>query len=128
MLEVTIFSVLVGNLGWQSVVVSTWLRWRQMIGSHHYQEEEQEIVMGFEAKEDSALLQQRQANGTIDRMSHPEQPSVDPQLVGWEFKIVRSHRDYFINRLCFNNCVKKKPWRVGFYWKNLMIDESALSD
>ncbi|MFP4410336.1 hypothetical protein [Coleofasciculus sp.] len=95
MLEVTIFSVLVGNLGWQSVVVSTWLRWRQMIGSHDYQEEEEEIVMGFEAKEDSALLQQRQANGTIDRMSHPEQPSVDPQLVGWEFKIVRSHRDLF---------------------------------
>lgn len=95
MLEVTIFSLLVGNLGWQSVVVSTWLRWRQMIRSHHYQEEGEEIVTGFDAKEDSALLKQRQANGTIDRMSHPEQPSVDPQLVGWEFKIVRSHRDLF---------------------------------
>jgi len=95
MLEVTIFSVLVGNLGWQSLVVSTWLRWQQMIKSHHYQEEEEEIVTSFDTKEDSALLQQRQANGTIDRMSHPEQPSVDPQLVGWEFKIVRSHRDLF---------------------------------
>lgn len=95
MLEVTIFSVLVGNLGWQSLVVSTWLRWQQMIRSHHDQEEEEEIVTSFDTKEDSALLQQRQANGTIDRMSHPEQPSVDPQLVGWEFKIVRSHRDLF---------------------------------
>jgi hypothetical protein len=40
MLEVTILSLLIGNFGWQSVVVSTWLRWRQMVISRLDREEE----------------------------------------------------------------------------------------
>lgn len=105
MLEVTILSLLVGNLGWQAVVVSTWLRWRQMVTSHQYQEEEETLTC-FESKEDSALIKPLQSNGMVDfPSSPPERPSADPQLVGWEFKIVRANRDLFhkpasFQRLC----------------------------
>ncbi|MBE9125290.1 MULTISPECIES: hypothetical protein [unclassified Coleofasciculus] len=105
MLEVTILSLLTGNLGWQALVASTWLRWRQIITSHQYREEEEETLTCFEPKEESALAQSLQNNRKMERSTPPEQASTDPQLIGWEFKIVRSSRDMFhkpdvFQRLC----------------------------
>ena len=105
MLEVTIFSLLVGNLGWQAVVVSGWLRWRQMVSSQQYQQEEEEILTCFDSKEDSALIKPLQSNGKLERSNTPDLPPADHQLVGWEFKIVRANRDLFhkpavFQRLC----------------------------
>ncbi len=94
MLEVTIWSLLVGNLGWQAVMVSGWLRWQQIVTSQRHQEEE-EILTCFESKEDSALVEPLQRKGKVDPPSRPMQISTDPQLVGWEFKIVRASRDVF---------------------------------
>ncbi|HAG79698.1 MAG TPA: hypothetical protein DCL61_00710 [Cyanobacteria bacterium UBA12227] len=105
MLEVTILSLLVGNLGWQAVVVSAWLRWRQMVSSQQYQQEEEEVLTCFDSKEDSALVKPIPSNGKIERSNSPDLAPADPQLVGWEFKIVRASRDLFhkpevFQRLC----------------------------
>lgn len=127
MLEVTIWSLLVGNLGWQAVVVSGWLRWREMLTRQQHQEEE-EILTCFEPKEDlGSHLPQRNAvgnvqevspnsqltswelnnnnsaatqtkrNSKVDVPSHSSELATDPHLVGWEFKIVRAKRDIFHN-------------------------------
>lgn len=91
MLEITMWSLLVGNLGWQSVVVSGWLRWRQIIISRLQQEEEG--LTCFESKEDS-ISASPQTNGKVN--SHrATQPPTDQQMVGWEFKIVRASSDLF---------------------------------
>lgn len=88
MLEVTIFSLLVGNLGWQAVLVSGWLRWRQMVLGERQQEEE--CLTCFESKEDSMTPQ---SNGKVNLRSVAA-PN-DQQMVGWEFKIVRASHDLF---------------------------------
>lgn len=107
MLEVTIFSLLVGNFGWQAVVVSTWLRWRQMV-SNRLDYEEEETLTCFESKEDSILEKSLQWNGKVNGSSHPNLPSTDPQLVGWEFKIVRSNHDLFHNPTVFKKLCEEE--------------------
>ncbi|MGB7445374.1 MAG: hypothetical protein WA919_30235 [Coleofasciculaceae cyanobacterium] len=104
MLEVKILSLLIGTVGWQAVVVSGWLNWRQLVSSKHHQEEE-EILTCFESREDSASVQPQQVNGRFNPKNRTNQIATDPQLVGWEFKIVRSSRDLFhdpaiFQRLC----------------------------
>ena len=94
MLEITIWSLLVGNVGWQAVVVSGWLRWRQVVTSQQQQEEE-EILTCFESKEDFPAAKAAQRNGKVDYSNRSHEASTDPQLVGWEFKIVRASRDVF---------------------------------
>jgi hypothetical protein len=96
MFEVTIWSLLVGNLGWQTVVVSGWLRWRQNVTSQQHQEEE-EILTCFESKEDSASTELPQLDGKLDLSGRhsQSQSSTDAQMVGWEFKVVRASRDLF---------------------------------
>lgn len=91
MLEVTIWSLLIGNLGWQTMVVSAWLRWRQ-VDKGKYNREEEEILTCFDSKEDSVAENQ-------PRRGTPLPP--DPQLVGWEFKIVRANRDLFADPAVF---------------------------
>ncbi len=96
MLEVTILSLLAGNLGWQVVVVSGWLRWGQVVTRRQHQEEE-EILTLFDSKENLASAELPHRNGKIDSATHASHPSTDPNLVGWEFKIVRASRDLFRN-------------------------------
>lgn len=90
MLEITIWSLLVGNLGWQAVVVSGVLRWRQIFIGQLQQEEES--LTCFESKEDS--ISASSSNGKVN--SHRPIPApADQQMVGWEFKIVRASSDLF---------------------------------
>src|SRR4028118_121108 len=104
MLEVTMWSLLIGNLGWQGVVVSGWLRWGQKATSQQQQEEE-EILTCFESREESESGQLPHRNGKVDSSSRPGQFPSDQQLVGWEFKIVRASHDLFhdpdvLQKLC----------------------------
>ncbi|MEW6497260.1 MAG: hypothetical protein AB1589_32870 [Cyanobacteriota bacterium] len=96
MMELTIWSLLVGNLGWQAVVVSGWLRWRQ-VGTRGQHQEEEEILTLFDSREDLASVDSLQRNGKHDSPGYSSQVSSDPRLVGWEFKIVRASRDLFRN-------------------------------
>ena len=102
MLEVTMWSLLIGNLGWQSVVGSGWLRWREKLTSQQ-QHEEEEILTCFESREDSDSEKPPQRKTTVDSPSRSSPMPSDPQLVGWEFKIVRANRDLF----CDPNVLEK---------------------
>jgi hypothetical protein len=106
MLEVTIWSLLTGNLGWQAVAGSGWLRWRQMRTCQQQQEEE-EILTCFESKEDS-ISASRHLNGKVDSQSRPAQSPTDQQMVGWEFKIVRANRDLFRNQAVLQQLCKEE--------------------
>lgn len=107
MLEVTILSLLAGNLGWQAVVVSGWLRWRQIVTRGQHQEEE-EILTLFDSKENWAAAQLPQRNGKVDSANHSSYASTDPNLVGWEFKIVRASRDLFRNPAIFQKLCQEE--------------------
>ncbi len=107
MLEMTIWSLLVGNLGWQALVVSGWLRWRQITSSRQHQEEEETLTC-FESKEDLASTHLVQRNGKIDPIARPQELSTDPQMVGWEFKIVRASRDLFRNPAVFQQLCEEE--------------------
>jgi hypothetical protein len=96
MLEVTIWSLLAGNLGWQAVVVSGWLRWRQIVTRQQHHEEE-EILTFFDSKDNLASVETPQRNGKVDSAAYSGHASTDSNLVGWEFKIVRASRDLFRN-------------------------------
>ncbi|HEY9636443.1 MAG TPA: hypothetical protein V6D14_23775, partial [Coleofasciculaceae cyanobacterium] len=94
------------NLGWQSVVGSGWLRWREKLTSQQQQEEE-EILTGFESRADSDADSEKPMQGktTVNSPSRSSPMPSDPQLVGWEFKIVRANRDLFrdpdvLEKLC----------------------------
>ncbi|NER25685.1 MAG: hypothetical protein F6J96_34335 [Symploca sp. SIO1C2] len=105
MLEVVVWSLLVGNLGWQAVVVSRWLRWQQVISSQQEQEEE-EILTRFQPQEDSASTKlSKPGKFILPGSSHPES---DEQLVGWEFKIVRASRDLFQDPAVFRQLCEEE--------------------
>ena len=107
MLEVKIGSLLVGNLGLQVLGMSGWLRSQQMGVSQQHQEEE-EILTCFESKEDSASPMPPQDNEQFDPSSHSNPGSTDPQLVGWEFKIVRAKSDLFRNPAIFQQLCEEE--------------------
>jgi len=90
MLEVVLGSLLVGNLGIQTLLLSGWVRWRQVvIGQQNKEEEEEEILTSFESPEEIAEKEQPPENGSAIQVSR------DPRLVGWEFKIVRAKGELF---------------------------------
>ncbi|HAJ62226.1 MAG TPA: hypothetical protein DCP31_25785, partial [Cyanobacteria bacterium UBA8543] len=107
MLEVKIGSLLVGNLGLQILGMSGWLRSQQMGVSQQHQEEE-EILTCFESKEDLASAKLPLYNEQLDSSSHSNQGSTDPQLVGWEFKIVRAKSDLFRNPAVFQQLCEEE--------------------
>ncbi len=85
MLELQIFSLLVGSLGLQAVFASGWLHWQQNTVERRYEEEEEQLTP-YESRETASS--ETQPNGY-------NAASKDPRLVGWEFKIVRANRDLF---------------------------------
>lgn len=96
MVEIKLFSLLVGSLGLQAMVASGWLRWQQVVLERQYEAEE-ETLTPYESK-DTLASSEAQSNG------YGSLPK-DPRLTGWEFKIVRANQDLFrdpkvFKRLC----------------------------
>jgi hypothetical protein len=85
MLEVQIFSWLVGGLGLQAMFASGWLRWQQITSERQHEEEEEQLTP-YESREPDSPETQPNGYGAAAK---------DPRLVGWEFKIVRANRDLF---------------------------------
>ncbi len=102
-----------GNLGWQAMVVSGWLRWQQIATRQQHQEEE--ILTLFDSRENFASADPPQRNGKVDSSDHSHhaghsnyQASTDPKLMGWEFKIVRASRDLFRNPEIFQKLCEEE--------------------
>jgi hypothetical protein len=91
MLEVLVWSLLIGSLGLEGVIAGSWLNWQQMRVRQHYEEEE-EFLTHYNSDKEIWEPESHQANG-ISRTNAT--PSLDPRLVGWEYKIVRASSDLF---------------------------------
>ncbi|HEY9797558.1 MAG TPA: hypothetical protein V6D30_18115, partial [Leptolyngbyaceae cyanobacterium] len=79
----------------------------QITSSRQHQEEEETLTC-FESKEDLASAHLVQRNGKIDPIARPQELSTDPQMVGWEFKIVRASRDLFRNPAVFQQLCEEE--------------------
>jgi hypothetical protein len=104
MFEVTILSLFVGSLGIQATLIGTWMRWQQVVLGQ--QQEEEEVLTRYDTKEDAATLGSAAAAAPrVTTNGSAKAAAKDPRLAGWEFKIVRAHRDLFrdsatLQKLC----------------------------
>jgi hypothetical protein len=106
MLEVTMWSLLVGNLGWQAAIASVWLRRRQVITTQQHEEEE-EILTRFDYQEDIATAVPPESDRQSVRNAL-EDNGIDSGLVGWEFKIVRATGDLFSDPTVFQQLCQEE--------------------
>jgi hypothetical protein len=91
MLEVLVWSLLIGSLGLEGVIAGSWLNWQQLRVRQHYEEEE-EFLTHYNSDKEIWEPESHTANGTSRTNTNA---SLDPRLVGWEYKIVRASSDLF---------------------------------
>lgn len=91
MIEVLIWSLLVGSLGIEGAIAGSWLYWQQRVTRQHYQEEE-EFLTHYNADKEVWDTESQPVNGN-NGTGFPN--ANDPRLAGWEYKIVRASRDLF---------------------------------
>jgi hypothetical protein len=81
---VTLYSLMVGALGMQGMVLGLWVRSQE--NQHTQQQDEEESLTPYESQETVV---------SSGKSSRRDRKDKDPRLVGWEFKIVRASRDLF---------------------------------
>ncbi|MGB3239995.1 MAG: hypothetical protein WBB29_16985 [Geitlerinemataceae cyanobacterium] len=91
MIEVLIWSLLVGSLGIEGAIAGSWLYWQQRMTRQHYREEE-EFLTHYNADKEIWDTESQPLNGNNGTGSVDDR---DPRLAGWEYKIVRANRDLF---------------------------------
>ncbi|HIK33593.1 MAG TPA: hypothetical protein IGS17_09310 [Oscillatoriales cyanobacterium M59_W2019_021] len=91
MIEVLIWSLLVGSLGIEGAISGGWLYWQQRVTKQHDREEE-EFLTHYNADKEVWDVESQPVNGN-NGAAFPN--GNDPRLAGWEYKIVRASRDLF---------------------------------
>lgn len=91
MIEVLIWSLLVGTLGIEGGIAGSWLYWQQRVTRQRYQEEE-EFLTHYNTDKEVWDSESQPMNGNHGA-GVPQ--ANDPRLAGWEYKIVRASRDLF---------------------------------
>jgi hypothetical protein len=91
MIEVLIWSLLLGSLGIEGAIAGGWLYWQQRVTRQNYQEEE-EFLTHYNTDKEVWDPESPPVNGNNGEGSTGAN---DPRLVGWEYKIVRASRDLF---------------------------------
>ncbi|MDX2098510.1 MAG: hypothetical protein SFW36_12100 [Leptolyngbyaceae cyanobacterium bins.59] len=125
MLEMIFLSLFVGSLGLQTTLIAGWQLWQQR-ERRQRMEEEEEVLARHEFHDYAASAGNRgsssqphpsaseasprsngasAASGNVSQSNPMGQAPIDPRLAGWEYKIVRAHRELFRNpamlhRLC----------------------------
>ncbi|MDY6936377.1 MAG: hypothetical protein SWY16_01820 [Cyanobacteriota bacterium] len=105
MLEILVWSLLVGSLGIEGTIAGGWL-YRQQKAKKQSHEEEEEFLTHYNTEKEVWQEDLPQSNLPPSEIAEPDgeasspadSPSdrlVDPRLVGWEYKIVRAARDLF---------------------------------
>ncbi|OCR02750.1 hypothetical protein BCD67_17945 [Oscillatoriales cyanobacterium USR001] len=107
MVEIVIWSLMVGSLGIETIIVGGWLDSHQFV-ERQQSEEEEEILTRYESQDNNIpTTEQVQLNNN-------SKPSFnDSQLIGWEFKIVRASRDIFRNPAIFHRLCEEEA-EVGW--------------
>jgi len=105
MLEVTILSLMVGSLGLQAIAASRWLRWQQMSLAWQHEEEE-ELLTPYESK--STDMSNALRAESASRQNGETRRTSNEKFTGWEFKIVRAHRDLFRDSMTFRRLCEEE--------------------
>lgn len=92
MVKLQLLSLFIGSLGIQATIISGWI-WRQQ-QLEEQQQEEEETLTPYESKDNQP------SEAHANRLPQSQLPR-DSRLTGWEFKIVRAHRDVFHNPVVF---------------------------
>jgi len=107
MLEIVIWSLMVGSLGIEAAIAGGWL-YRHQFVEMQQSEEEEEILTRYESKDDNITPTDR-----VQLNSNPKTSFNDSQLIGWEFKIVRAASDLFRNPAIFHRLCDEEA-QVGW--------------
>ncbi|MEA5501349.1 MAG: hypothetical protein WAN66_05775 [Limnoraphis robusta] len=100
MTEVVFLSLLISSLGFEAVLISSW------IYSEHstvkQQIEEEEILTSYEPAN-------KKASAPLQPNGHSDQKQVDDSALSeWEYKIVRANRDLFRNPAIFHKLCEEE--------------------
>lgn len=107
MLEIVIWSLLVGSLGIEAVLVGGGLRLRQVILEEQKCEEE-ETLTGYKIEENKIVTGENP-----QAKSNPKSGNIETRNLSWEYKIVRANNDLFRNPAVFQQLCHEEA-QVGW--------------
>ena len=103
MLEIFLWSLLVGSLGTEAVLLGSWLRFKQVVTEKQKCEEEETLTrLKFEDNNSIAKEQNFQSNNSS------KSGTKEVKNMGWEYKIVRANSDLFRNREIFQKLCREE--------------------
>jgi hypothetical protein len=100
--EIVIWSLMVGSLGIETIIIGGWLHRHQFVEAQQ-SEEEEEILTRYESQDHN-----RPATEQVQSNNHPKSSVNDSQLIGWEFKIVRASSNIFHNPAIFHRLCEEE--------------------
>jgi hypothetical protein len=102
MVEILIWSLMVGSLGLEAVFAGVLVSHAQLAAGQKYDEEE-EVLTRYESQEDNVNAPENApSNG------NPKSPSNPVNLKVWEYKIVRASSDLFRNPAIFHKLCREE--------------------
>lgn len=102
MIEILIWSLMVGSLGLEATLVGLLVSHEQLAAGQKCDEEE-EVLTRYESQEDNFTAPENAiANGNPKSDPHPE------DLTVWEYKIVRASSDLFRNPAIFHKLCREE--------------------
>lgn len=98
--QIIIWFFFLGSLGVEALTIARWLQTQQQVDEYRFEEEE--ILTRYES--DHGAINP----GDSPSPNLPKPEFKDTDLVGWEFKIVRSHSDLFRNPAVFQRVCQEE--------------------
>ena len=107
MVEILIWSLMVGSLGLEAALAGVLVS-RQQWAAAQKCEEEEEVLTRYESQEDNVA-----GRDSAPPKGNPQADSNDPNLTVWEYKIVRASSDLFNNPAIFHKLCREEA-EVGW--------------
>jgi hypothetical protein len=107
MMEILIWSLMVGSLGLEAVFVGAFVSREQLVTGQQWEEEE-EVLTRYESQEENVA-----ARNNTPSNGNPKSDNNDSNLTAWEYKIVRANRDLFRNPAIFHRLCREEA-EVGW--------------
>jgi hypothetical protein len=102
MIEILIWSLMVGSLGLEAALAGVLVSHEQLVVWQKYEEEE-EVLTRYESQEDNVNAPENAPSN-----ANPKSPSNPVNLKVWEYKIVRASSDLFRNPAIFHKLCREE--------------------
>ena len=102
MVEILIWSLMVGSLGLEAALAGVLVSHEQLVVWQKYEEEE-EVLTRYESQEDNVNAPENAPSN-----ANPKSPSNPVNLKVWEYKIVRASSDLFRNPAIFHKLCREE--------------------